>query len=99
MSLHFSNGTGLLYDKDSDQLISQGSYQLIESDGSIYTRKRWWGQYISDKEIKASGSIFLLQIEDGRKGECILFAGDEANSKSTRFFYHFNGRGKLGNSK
>jgi len=99
LSLHFSSGTGFLYDKDGDQLLGKGSYQLVESDGSIYTRKRWWGQFVSDREIASSAALFVLETEDGKRGECILLAGEEANSKSTRYFYHFNGRGKLGNRK
>lgn len=99
MSLHFSSGTGLLYDKDGDMLVSKGSYHLVESDGSIYTRKRWWGQFVSDREIASTVPLFILEIEDGRRGECILLAGDEGDSKAARYFYHFNGRGKLGNRK
>jgi len=99
LSLHFSGGTALLYDKDGDTLAGKGSYQLIESDGSIYTRKRWWGQFVSDKEVKAGASVFIMEFEDGRKGECILLASDEVGSDAARHFYHFNGRGKLGNRK
>ena len=43
MGLHYSGGLGMLYEKESSLLISKINYQMIETDATIYTKSRWWG--------------------------------------------------------
>ncbi|MDD2252023.1 MAG: hypothetical protein WCS74_00130 [Dehalococcoidales bacterium] len=96
MAIHYSEGTGFLYDKESDLMIAKIKYHLTETDASIYTKKRWWGEIITSKAIIDSGSIFELEFSDGRRGECFVYENTEMAVKSNRRYYHFNGRGKLG---
>ena len=99
MAIHYSNGLGQLYDKETKQPITQVSYRLIETDPTKYTKKKWWGELSSAKEIKETKDsvIFRIEFEDSRDGECAVWVNTEADSETAqRFNYHFNGRGRLG---
>ncbi len=52
MAIHYSNGTGQLHNKESNQPIAQINYRLIETDPIKYTKKKWWGGFSTSKEIK-----------------------------------------------
>ena len=54
MAIHFSNGTGRLFEKNIDMPIAQISYHLSETDATKYTRKKWWGDFQSNKKLKES---------------------------------------------
>ena len=94
MAIHYSNGVGRLYDKEMDKPVAEVKYQLIETDPTKYTHKKWWGEFSSVRQIKQSGN-FILELEDSRKGECVIIANTQMK-KGTVHHYHFNGRGKLG---
>ena len=79
----------MLYDRDSDVLVDKVNYQLIESDGSVYTKKRWWGDFVTGREIKDAGRSFTLELSDGRRGECFVRQNAEMLPKADKFFYHF----------
>ena len=95
MALHFSGGIGTLYDMKINQPIAKISYQLIETDPTQYSKKKWWGEFNSNKAIKESGT-FRIELEDGRKGECIVSVNVKSKGIAAHHHYHFNGRGKLG---
>ncbi len=99
MAIHFSNSTGQLFKKSIDEPVAQVSYHLIETDATQYTKKKWWGDFQSNKQLndfQSSGTL-RLEFDDGRSGECIVMIGNEADSskKTGNHIYHFNGRGKL----
>jgi len=100
MAIQYSNGLGLLYDRDSKQPIAQINYRLIETDPTKYTKKKWWGEFYTSKELKKlkESVIFRIEFEDGRDGDCAIWTNSEAQYSSTakQFNYHFNGRSKLG---
>ena len=100
MAIHYSNGLGQLFDKESKQPVSQVNYRLIETDPTKYTKKRWWGELSAGKQIKETKNsvIFRIEFEDGRDGECAVWVNTESQESSggQLFSYHFNGRGKLG---
>jgi len=101
MAIHYSNGLGQLYDKDNKQPIAQVNYRLIETDPTKYTKKKWWGEFHTSKELKElkESVIFRIEFEDSRDGVCAVWvnteARDDAGSKY-HYNYHFNGRGKMG---
>jgi hypothetical protein len=98
MGIHFSNGLGFLYVKEVDQSIAKVSYQLTETDPTKYTKKKWWGELYANKEIKSVNEVgaHRIEFEDGRKGECVVWANTEAKQgRSSNYYYHFNGRSKL----
>jgi hypothetical protein len=96
MGLHYSGGIGIVYDKELDKSIGSVDYQMIETDATKYTRKRWWGEFYSNRKIKKTG-VYRLELEDGRGGDCVVWVKDDlVTNKASQFHYHFNGRGKLG---
>ena len=98
MGIHFSNGLGFLYVKEMDQPIAKVSYQLTETDPTKYTKKKWWGELYTNKEVKSVNEVgtHRIEFEDGRKGECVIWVNTEAKQgRSSHFYYHFNGRSKL----
>ena len=98
MSLRYSGGTGALFDKDSELHICKVDYQLMETEATKYTQKRWWGEFKCTKQLDKSGT-FRIELEDGRKGNCVVWSDSESSQKNATFFsYHFNGRGKLGSN-
>ena len=96
MALHYSGGIGILYDKEINQAISKVSYQLIETDPTKYTKKKWWGEFYASKEIKRSG-IYRIELEDGRKGKCFLKkkVNRAVYGLSPLFCYTFRGNERL----
>ena len=99
MAIQYSNGLGQLYDKNSKQPVAQVNYRLIETDPTKYTKKKWWGEFHTSKELKELREpvIFRIEFEDGRDGDCAIWVNSEARDSSTKQFnYHFNGRSKLG---
>ena len=99
MAIHYSEGSGFLYDKESDLMVSKIKYQLTETDASVYTKKRWWGELITVKTLIDSGSTFTIEFSDGRQGKCFVYDNTENTSKSKLHYYHFNGRSKLGDRR
>jgi hypothetical protein len=96
MALHFSNGTGTIYDKDIDLPIAKVNYQLIETDPTKYTKKRWWGEFTTNKKIKRPGN-YIIEFDDNRKGECVIYTDSRPKHGHSRqhYHHHFNGRSKL----
>ncbi|MCK5577323.1 MAG: hypothetical protein KAI14_03310 [Dehalococcoidales bacterium] len=95
MGIHYGNGFGLVYDKELDKPIAKVNYSLIETDATKYTRKRWWGEFSTAKVIKRTGK-YVIEMEDGRKGDCVVYTNSEAQQgQGSQYFYHFNGRSAL----
>jgi hypothetical protein len=99
MTVHYSNGFGKLYDKDTGVVILNINYQLIETDKTIYTNKKWWGEF-STKQGMEPVSTYIIEFADSRKGECIVTTNSEIRqggvSLTSNYYYRFYGRGKLG---
>lgn len=96
MGLHYSGGIGSVYDKELDKPISTIDYQLIETDATKYTKKKWWGEFYSSKKIKRTG-VYRIELEDGQSGDCVVWVKDDiVQDRASQYHYHFNGRGKLG---
>jgi hypothetical protein len=99
MALHYSSGAGILYDKETKQSILKLDYQLIETDPTKYTRKKWWGEFNCRIKIEKSG-IYRMEMEDGRSGDCVVWSQSEAGQvNNSQYSYHFNGRSKIGKDK
>ncbi|MFH1663080.1 MAG: hypothetical protein ABH934_04100 [Chloroflexota bacterium] len=101
MAIHYSNGTGQLHTKETKQTVAQINYRLTETDPTKYTKKKWWGEFSASKELKElkESIIFRIEFEDGRDGDCAVWANTETQddtSSKHHHNYHFNGRGKMG---
>jgi len=97
MALHYSSGTGKIYDKDTTRPIANINYQLIETERTKYSAKKWWGEFSATKPVKRMGD-YIIELGESRRGLCYISANDErASSKTaTHHYYRFYGRGKLG---
>ncbi len=96
MAIHYNSGVGKLYEKESNNPLAEVKYQLIETDPTKYTRKLWWGEFTTIRQIKKLGN-YILELEDSRKGECVISTNASDRKKLlTQYHYRFNGRGKLG---
>lgn len=101
MAIHYSNGLGNLYNKETGQTVTQINYRLIETDPTKYTKKKWWGEFSTGKELKdlRESTIFRIEFEDGRDGDCAIWVSTEAQDNAGSRYnhnYHFNGRSKMG---
>jgi hypothetical protein len=95
MAVRYSNGSGVIIDKEMNKPITDIRYQMMETDKTKYTNGKWWGEFSTKKEIKRPGN-YILEFEDSRKGECIVSVNSEAARSTSRFHYSFFGRGALG---
>lgn len=95
MAVRYSNGIGVIIDKELEKPIADIRYQMMETSKTKYTTGKWWGEFSTRKEIKRAGN-YILEFEDGRKGECIINANSEAARSTSRYHYSFFGRGPLG---
>jgi hypothetical protein len=96
MGIRITTGKGSLYDKETpDFPVAQINYNLMETEATKYTKKKWWGDFNLGDELKHMGN-YLIGFEDARKGECLVIANTESSSKKNKvWFYHFNGRRSL----
>ncbi len=98
MAIRFSSGTGNLIDKDLNKPLSIIQYNLLETSPTKYTSGKWWGEISIKKELKKTGN-FIMEMEDGRKGECVISGDNQNKGTASNYFYSFFGRGKLGKAK
>jgi hypothetical protein len=101
MAIHYDNGIGQLHIKENKRPIAQIKYKLVETDATKYTKKKWWGEFSTNREIKEIKDTitFRIELENGREGDCVVWADTESKkerSSPQQYNYHFNGRGKLG---
>jgi hypothetical protein len=97
MGLHYNGGSGFLHDKELEKPIADIQYQLIETDATKYAAKKWWGGFSTKREVKKLGN-YMIEFDDGRQGDCVIFSGDElpkGTRPSRRYQYRFYGRGRL----
>ncbi len=97
MGLHYSSGIGKLYDKEAEKVVTEFKYQLIETDQTKYTPKKWWGEFTTNQKIKKL-SDFIIEFDGGRAGGCYVSVNtDKGEVRGTSLHhYRFYGRGKLG---
>ncbi len=97
MGLHYSSGIGKLYDKEAEKVITEVKYQLIETDPTKYTHKKWWGEFTTNQKIKKL-SDFIIEFEDCRAGGCYVSVNADRGEvrRASLHYYRFYGRGKLG---
>ena len=99
MAIHYSNGFGKLYNKETGETILNINYQLIETDQTIYTNKKWWGEFSTKQKLEPV-NMYIVEFADSRKGECVVATDSERRREGERlasnYYYRFYGRGRLG---
>jgi hypothetical protein len=99
MALHYSGGFGKISDKETGEAALDINYQLIETDQTMYTGKKWWGEFSVKKEMNPD-RLYVVEFADSRKGECIVITDSEKKParerEASNYHYRFYGRGRLG---
>jgi len=95
MAIRYSSGTGNLIDKELNKPLSIIQYNMMETSPTKYTSGKWWGEISIKKELKKTGN-YIMELEDGRKGECVISSDSQEKRTASNYFYSFFGRGKLG---
>ena len=52
MAIRYSNGSGRLHDKELERPIAEIQYQLLETNPTRYTTKKWWGGVLHQARAK-----------------------------------------------
>ena len=94
MTVRYSGGTARLYAKDIEKPVADVRYQMMVTDATRYTRMKWWGDFSANKELKTLGE-FIMEFDDGSRGDVFVYTSGAPGAKSGRFQYTFNGRSKL----
>ena len=85
-------GKGRIYKDSGEQPFADVNYQLfVEENG-------WQGELIlTRKDIIRDGEVFLLEIDDGRRGKCALRkkVNKAVMGMPVRYFFALNGIGVL----
>ncbi len=87
------NGTGKLYD-DGKQVIGIVSYQIWEKPQIGYTLGEWGGEFTIDRIIWPSGE-YIIELEDGRKGTCLIDIEQSVTGCPVIYRYSLKGSGTL----
>ena len=88
MGLHYNGEIGILYNKETEEPVSKVEYQLIETEPTKYTKKRWRGEISSIKKIDKAG-VYRIELEDGRNGDCIVWNNSNSDTGQKKFS-HYN---------
>ncbi len=83
--------TGKLYSSSDEKFISNVSYQFHHEDPH-----QWWGELtLTDALRIKDGGGYLLELEDCRKGRCILKkrVNRAVTGVPPRYVFHFAGNG------
>ena len=94
MTIKYLGGTARLYAKDIEKPVADIRYQMMISQATRFTRMKWWGDFSANKELRTVGE-FIMEFEDGTRGEVFVYTSGAPGSKSGRYQYTFNGRSKL----
>ena len=100
MGVHYSNGSGLLHDHESEKSVVDIQYYLRETDPTKYTSRKWWGGLSTKQGIKRLGN-YQIEFQDGRRGTCVIVISDTPVERNVarRYHYLFYGRGRLGGGR
>jgi hypothetical protein len=98
MAAYVTHGVGKLYDVYSEKLISIVNYKIHEELTTTGILERCWGELtLADSINVPDGNRYMIELEDGRKGNCSLRrrVNRAVISVPPRYFYLFQGVGVL----
>ena len=73
MATRVIRGTGILYEANSEKLISKVSYKIQEELTIEGTLERWVGELTFTDNVKIiDGDRYMIELEDKRRGKCSL---------------------------
>jgi len=94
MTVRYQGGTARLYAKDIEKAVADVRYQMMTTQATKFTRMKWWGDFSANKELKSLGE-FIMEFEDGTRGDVSVYHSGAPQGKAGRYQYSFNGRSKL----
>ncbi len=96
MGTQISRGKGKLYQIGSEQFVDTIIYQVHEE--VELEPARWWGELtFSVKLAIPESERYIIELEDGRKGECHLrkLVNRVVRGVPPRYVYRFTGNSSL----
>lgn len=83
-------GIGKLYRLGDNQFISRINYQLFQHEAA----SKWWGELtLSDYTSLDEGDVFIIELEDKRKSQCLVkkMVNRVVHGIPPRYTYHVTG--------
>jgi hypothetical protein len=96
LAIHYSSGFGKLFDKENNMMLGECKFDLVETDSTKYTNKKWWGEFSTKDRIQRAGR-YLIEFDDKRCGTCMVTPNSDIGQRKTDsvYYYRFFGRGRL----
>ena len=98
MAAHVTRGRGKLYEIYSEELVSEVNYQIHEELTTEGKLEKWWGELTLVDNIRIQdGDKYVIELEDKRKGRCLLRrrVNKAVISVPPRYFYWVQSAGPL----
>jgi hypothetical protein len=86
------NGTGTLYDVDEKETLATIAYRIYRNPATEQKREEWWGGFSLSAPL-AELEEYLLELEDGRRGNCAVSLRSVSRLSESLIFYHYDIRG------
>jgi len=87
-------GTGKLYDADGKQVIAIVTHKIWEKPQREDTLEEWGGEVTIDHIIWPSGE-YIIELENGRKGTCLIDIEQSITGCPTIYRYSVKGCSEL----
>jgi len=88
------NGTGKLYEADGKQPIALINYRIWEKPQTDHALGEWGGEFTIDRIIWPSGE-YIIELENGRKGTCLIDIEQSITGCPTIYRYSVKGCSEL----
>ena len=98
MSMQAIIGTGKLYDGDGEQVIAIVTHKIWEKPHGENSSGEWGGEFTIDRIIWPSGG-YIIELEDGRKGTCLIDIEQSVTGCPVIYRYSLKGCGALTQQK
>lgn len=91
------NGTGILYDVGEKETLATIAYRIYRNPATEQRGEEWWGGFALGAPLTELKE-YLLELEDGRKGNCTVNLRSVSRLSESLVFYHYDlmGIGVLG---
>lgn len=97
MITYISNGTGTLFDTVDERALATVDYRICRIPAHEGKAEEWWGRFALTQPVPDLAE-YLIELEDGRKGACILARGKSHQMLGSDTYHHYEltGIGELG---
>jgi hypothetical protein len=92
MTTFVNNGTGIIYDAEGRETLATIAYRIYRNPATEQRGEEWWGGFALDFPV-AERSEYTLEMEDGRKGACLLKVRKVQQITESLTFYHYDLKG------